>query len=188
MKISVKQKKRCFTDIFFGNLRKNGKINENFKKKSVTFWKVERLYKVDEEEEANVMKKKIMIPIMLMTLICGIPAEASDVTEKVSTGVMVPCYENISNAKISIEITGNNATCYATVASRSVQDIKITLTLQKKSGTSWTNITSWTTSKNDAKACSLTKTKSISTGTYRTKAILKCGNETITKYSGTKTK
>ncbi len=136
------------------------------------------------------MKKKTWIMIVTTTtlLMGGNLVEAAELTGSTMYEEAAPCYENILNAQVSLTITDNNATCYAKVTSQSTQDMKITLTLQKKSGTSWTTVTSWSTSKSSAKICSLSKTKSVSSGSYRVKAVLKCGSETITKYSSTKTK
>lgn len=75
----------------------------------------------------------------------------------------------VSLAKVSADVVmnGKTATCYGSAKTMSSNDtLLMIMTLQRKSGSSWTAVASW--SKTDDRMVSLTKEKSgLSSGTYR---------------------
>lgn len=92
----------------------------------------------------------------------------------------------IRTCSASLAISSGKATCngtgsaYASMASST----KITMYLQKY-GSSWSNVTSWSTT--STSTAILSKTQSVSSGTYRVKVVCTAGGETVTVYSTTKT-
>ena len=133
------------------------------------------------------MKKKILLimTVMLCVLVIGMPVCAVD--ETVEAGENNLRYVNISDASAVLTLSGNTATCTTILSSKSAKSLSITMKLQKYSGGSWENVATWTTSDSSGTTLTLKKSKSISTGKYRVKSICKCGSESVTKYSSTKT-
>lgn len=95
----------------------------------------------------------------------------------------------VRTCSASLAISGSTATCagtgsaYASLAS----SVKLTMTLQKCSGGSWSKVSSWSTTANSSTAA-ISKTATISSGTYRVKIVCTVGGESVTIYSTTKTK
>ena len=96
-------------------------------------------------------------------------------------------------SSVSTKLDIKKGTAYISVkvrdAGKKSTKIVSTAYLQRKSGSSWKNIDSWTGSTTSG-SLSITKSKKISKGTYRVKSVTKAYKgktlETITDYSGTK--
>ena len=96
-------------------------------------------------------------------------------------------YDNALSASATMSIDNGTASLKGRLTGKTgVTKIKCTLTLQKKESGNWNNVESWSKEVN-ATSITFTKTRSVSHGTYRTKAkfkVYKGGTcETITKYS-----
>lgn len=100
-------------------------------------------------------------------------------------------YQYTSNLTSDLSITNKTATCNSVVRGYSglATKVEITQTLQKKSGSTWTNVTSWNKTFNTWYAMYSTTKSSLSSGTYRLKTVAKVykgsAYETITIYSST---
>ena len=100
-------------------------------------------------------------------------------------------YQYTNAISSDLSISSNTATCKSVVRGDSslVTKIVVTQTLQKKSGSTWTYVTSWSKTFNTWYAVYTTSKSSLSSGTYRLKTVAKVysGNsyETITVYSRT---
>ena len=139
------------------------------------------------------MKKLIAASIaaLLMTVSSVntilIPANAAVVEDE----IIAPCYLYTDKVTSSISISGTTAIINSEVyAYSSATKIYITQYLQKKSGSSWTQVGSGHTGVYYSKSASMTNTvSSLSSGTYRVKTVAKVFSgtsyETITNYSTT---
>ena len=145
------------------------------------------------------MFKKFVSIMLSIVLFCSLGIVASATTAEKDVYVeslshyseIQPRYEYTSNCTASIGISNNKANCTATLQGYSnTTKIEITMTLQKKSLLWWSKVDSWSTTVNGFIG-SLSKSSSISSGTYRTKAVFKVYNgsnsESITIYSQEKT-
>lgn len=144
-------------------------------------------------------RKLVCLGLMaVMILLSSISANAREAgTEEfvVDRGEYIEEYANLArNAVIrtcssSLAISGSTATCagtgsaYASMAS----SVKLNMYLQKKNGSSWESVTSWSTTASSSTAI-ISKTYTIGSGTYRVKIVCTAGGETVTVYSLTKTK
>ena len=80
---------------------------------------------------------------------------------------------------------GSTFTAKANVSAKKKASISITMTLQRQSGTSWSDVTSWFDSTTGA-GLDLTKSYVAGTrGNYRVRAVYTVNGETITTYSST---
>lgn len=118
------------------------------------------------------MKKLISVLIVAVIMVCSAaPALASDsnncMIEKPIAGEK---FQALSIVTASLRINASTATCKGVArASRNGYSIRITMRLQKKTGSTWTNVASWTGSGAGTIGAALNKTKSgLSAGTYRT--------------------
>ena len=91
---------------------------------------------------------------------------------------------NIDQVTAGLSISTNGvATCTGKVIAKIGKSCSITITLQKKSDSSWTNVKTWNTISGTTK-CSITEKYTVSKGvSYRVKAVGKSGSETSTYYS-----
>lgn len=103
-------------------------------------------------------------------------------------GNINPMYVTLSDAFANLSISDGKAICTAVVKAQKKEKLSITMYLQKKSGTTWTNVKTWEKTAEDAINLSLTKNYTVSKGTYRVRAIMKAGSETVTKTSTSCTK
>lgn len=100
-------------------------------------------------------------------------------------------YQYTSSLTSTLSISNNTATCNSVVRGMSnlATKVVVTQTLQKKSGSTWTYVTSWSKTFNSWLAMYSNSKSSLSSGTYRLKTVAKVysGNnyETITVYSRT---
>lgn len=99
-------------------------------------------------------------------------------------------YELTSSIIASLSISGGSATVAGRVGSKfSGASCSVTVKLQKKSGNSWINVKTWTSS--GTSSASAGGTYSVSSGSYRTyvSAVITFNgdSEHPYKYSGTKT-
>ncbi len=119
------------------------------------------------------------------TLIFGMPVQASE--ENVGDyGEITPMYVNIKSVAPIITISGGKAACTGKISVTSGKSCSIAITLQKKSGGSWINVKKWG-AVTGTTSCSVSGSYSVSKGsTYRVKAVGKCGTESHTQYSSTK--
>lgn len=135
------------------------------------------------------MSKKKFLPVLIVALLLLTSMTAfaeEDVT-------VMPYTMNIAKAGSDLSINSSNV---ATVKCSlkgipGVTKTTITATLQKKNGTTWTNVQTWTATSNSS-VVGLTKTKTVTKGgTYRVQATFKAikggVTETTTKYSAVKT-
>lgn len=135
----------------------------------------------------KVRRTKILLVAMTMSsvLMSGMPVRAYENNAKLDSGIELQ-YVNLEEGSAELSIAGGNANCRTYAACKKAKSISITMTLQKASGGTWTKIATWTGSKN-ATSYKFEKTKiNISKGKYRVKAIIKCGSDSKTTYSSSK--
>ena len=128
---------------------------------------------------------------LIMTMGMCISAYASPEEETHIDIEIIEDYQYTANITSVMSISNNTASCKSNVRGFSglATKVVVTQTLQKKSGNSWTNVTSWSKTFNSWLAIYTTTKSSLSSGTYRLKTVAKVysGNsyETITVYSKT---
>jgi hypothetical protein len=100
-------------------------------------------------------------------------------------------YAYTSKITSTLSISSKNATCQSNVQgiTGTVTKIIITQTLQKKSNSTWSDVTSWSKTVNTSGTRFNNTKSSISSGTYRVKTSAKVYSgsnyETVTAYSTT---
>ena len=106
--------------------------------------------------------------------------------DEVSAIEIQPRYTYADYVDSWLDVSGGTAYVEAEAAGKSnVTSIRLTVTLQKKSGSSWSSVRSWTES-DSSDFVSLSKELSVSSGTYRVRATAVFnGSETVTVYSNT---
>ena len=117
----------------------------------------------------------------LLVIVCLLPAFALD--EEAPAEPIDPevPYVTIGDYNASIRISGKTATCTVTLTSQSVASLKVKMVLQKKSGSTWNNVQTWSGSKTGS-SLTLSKTKSVTSGgTYRLKVTFTAGSETVSQ-------
>ncbi|WP_432619018.1 hypothetical protein [Butyricicoccus sp.] len=139
----------------------------------------------------NQKAKRIFASICLSTclLTCAAPIALASETTSNADSPIAPCNTYISYSACSLKVSGNTLTAYGMVnANTSVNKCSIKLVLQKKSGTSWTQVAEWSGSKN-SNSYTLSQKRNSSKGTYRAVATVKVWNgnssESNTVYSNT---
>lgn len=105
------------------------------------------------------MRKCMLSLVVVILLLLGAVGACAD-------GEISLFYVRAQSVVATLTVSGNSATCKGTVASTNSSDqISMTMTLKKKSGSSWTKIDSWTGS--DKGTLILSKKKTLTTGTYK---------------------
>jgi hypothetical protein len=131
-------------------------------------------------------KSKALLTILGVscTLLFAMPVHASDETSRYDEEISVQ-YVSLESVSSSLSISSGKATCKGVVIGASGKTCSVQVTLQKKSGSSWLNVKTW--SATGSTACTASGAYAISKGTsYRVKVIGKCGSESDTKYSAVK--
>ena len=137
------------------------------------------------------MTKKLAAFIMAVCILLGcltVSASAA-VTNNSDVSVMAVYYRT---ASVTLTISSDTARLSGSVVGYKETTTKtsVHLYLQKYSNGKWSNIADWSSTKN-ASSCMLSKTKALSRGKYRAKAVCKAyagtKSETITKYSNVRT-
>ena len=123
-----------------------------------------------------------IICIILFTGSSNIYTEAA-----VISNIIQPYYTTILNATAKITNTDGLFTVQTQITAKQKSDLSITMKLQKKSGTSWVTVKTWTESKADAVLLKISKTYTVSKGTYRISSSVSAGSETATVNSTTVT-
>lgn len=138
------------------------------------------------------MKKLTIVALAVLTLLSiNIVAYAEPNMDTPVDEVIIEEYQYTSRLNSDVSISNNTASCKSTVYGFSglTTKVVITQTLQKKSGNTWINVTSWSKTFNTWFAIYGNTKSSLSSGTYRLKTVAKVysGNnyETITVYSRT---
>lgn len=128
----------------------------------------------------KVSMKRVLSIILtgFMLAFCALPVFALDEQSNQTSGIGVR-YVTIDAPYSSISVSGSTASCYSKLTAKKSVALKIKMTLQKKSGTTWSNVQSWSASKNGT-SLTLSKTKSVASGgTYRLKVVFTAGSETV---------
>ena len=137
------------------------------------------------------MFKKFAAILCAFCMIASVGTSAMAVAEVepdevVSAIEIQPRYTYADYVDAYLDVSGGTAYVDAEAAGKSnVNSIRMTVTLQKKSGSSWTSVRSWTES-DSSDFVSLSKEASVSSGTYRVRVTATFNNsETVTAYSNT---
>lgn len=128
--------------------------------------------------------KKLLSVVLSVIMICSCSVCANTVfaAESPDEEQIMPLYNQIDSYVASISISGVTATCGVSVNAQSRSYIKIVMELQKKSGSSYSTIETWTGSTTST-GYSMSKSKTINRlSTYRLKATITVGSETIIVY------
>lgn len=135
----------------------------------------------------KVQKIKILLATMIMSsaFMCGMPVKAYDGMSNGSESGIELQYVSLEEGTATLAISGGTANCRTLASCKTSKNISITMTLQKASGNSWINVTTWSGSKTSTRF-SFEKSRNISKGKYRVKAKIKYGSDSKTTYSSSK--
>lgn len=139
--------------------------------------------------------KKIVLALLVAVLMCGLPDTAVFAAEVQEDEYGVsPCYTYTSLVDTVLKISDGDAICSTSVYGKnaSITKITITQTLQKKSGSSWIDVWSWTNTNYSWNYDYTNYHYPLTKGTtYRVKSYVKVYSgsnyETIYSYSGSVT-
>lgn len=128
----------------------------------------------------NLMKRGLALTFVA-ALLCSLVVANAAMPEN----EIMPRYNYIKDTSCSIAINGTVASMEAAVSGTNVDKCQIKMTLQILNGSSWDDVTSWTSSKS-ASSFAMEKTAGIDPNeSYRVKATFKVWNgtstETVTK-------
>lgn len=111
---------------------------------------------------------------LVISAFIGIPLTQSAVAVTIADSKLSPCALYITQSKAELTFSDSTATIFAFVKSTPGRSTKATIkaTLQKYSNGMWTNVQNWSNSSSSYSVI-LSKTKTVSFGTYRVKAVIK---------------
>lgn len=143
------------------------------------------------------MKRKItmMLAVMCLMLSMSTVSQAAGESGKAAAqptalrgdyGIQ-PYYENAASIAAVLSINGSTAYCTAEVAAKKVTSIKVTMRLQRKNGSSWYTVKSWSESTTSSGKVMSKSYTLVTRGSYRVYAIFDVGGESLTYTSPTKT-
>lgn len=133
--------------------------------------------------------RQIAAAALVSTCIIGgsaAPAFAYNDTSAPVGTTIEPRYVGVSGSNCRLSISSKNAACTGTATLKSGYSSKLTLILQKKSGSAWSTVQTWSGS-----GSSIRKSCKVSSGTYRAVFTAKIYNssgkyvETVTATSAT---
>ena len=96
-------------------------------------------------------------------------------------------YANIAAYSTGLKLNGSTFAARAVVNAKVKASISITMTLQRQSGTRWSDVTSWFDSTTGYNLDLTTNYVAGTRGNYRVRAVYTVTGETITTYSSTVT-
>ncbi len=141
--------------------------------------------------ERKILKKKILGIICTLCLCICMTGGSTEVygasVDNCVDRIVEGRYANIASYNTGLRLDGSTFKAYAAVYAKVKASISVTMTLQRQSGTSWSDVTSWYGS---TTGYSLTLDKNYVAGTrgnYRVRAVYTVNGETITTYSSTVT-
>jgi len=118
----------------------------------------------------------------------ALPTKAAE-----ETTISIMRYSLVKSSLASLTINGKQASCSGLIrANDSSASVSVTATLQKKSGSAWAFVDSWSsTGLSGAAGITASGTKTLSSGTYRVKlsgtVTINGSSESVTAYSAEKT-
>lgn len=129
----------------------------------------------------------LLLLALLATTLFVLPAAASYESEEIPA--ITPRYTYLQTVATNLSISGKSASLSGTIRAYSdVSKLEYAVYLQVKSGSSWSDVSSWNGSKNGTLA-SYNFSGTVSAGkTYRNKTVVTAysggQSETVTAYSG----
>lgn len=87
--------------------------------------------------------------------------------------IITPFYSHTSAISASLTFSNGKANCSGSVTPSGMESSTITVTLYKKSGSSWNYVSSWSGSATNGKTASAGGSTSVSSGTYK---VVAAGN------------
>ena len=141
------------------------------------------------------MYKKIFSLIVCGALALGILGGSASAVQmdQTNSAIIMPRYTYLNSISPGLSISGGKASISGSISGlASVTKIAYTVTLQVKSGSSWSNLQSWSGSASGTKTTYSYTSNSVSSGkSYRTKTVATIyagsSSETVTAYSTEKT-
>ena len=108
-------------------------------------------------------------------------------TYNVAMAEMSPMFVNIGSTSAELTISGSTANCVGEVWAYSTSSsCTISMKLQKKNGSSWTTLKTWSDDGNGS--ATMSESYTISSGTYRVKVSGTVAGESYSVTTGNKTK
>lgn len=142
------------------------------------------------------MKKVVSLLLVLIIFSFAMPVFAVDANASAPQDPIIePNYVGLQSVTSGLSITNGTATCKGSAKAKYTNySLNLTMQLQKKNGTTWSNVSQWTGSGTGVLGVSLNKTRSgLTSGSYRVKVTVKVYNgsgslvESPTIYSAIRT-
>lgn len=136
--------------------------------------------------KSHILRKYICLVLSIIVFLTSIlSAKFAFANEStfIDNEVIETQYVNFNTILASLSIDGIEATCTASIKVKNAYTLKIVMELQKKKSSGYETIKTWTSSKTGT-TLTLSETRNINVlCTYRIKATLKAGNETVITYA-----
>lgn len=123
------------------------------------------------------MKKRLICWLVLLLMVMAPVGALAE-----SVGVLR--YEKTESIKANLTISGNTAKCVGMLYPLKGKNCSLTLTLYQMKNSKWVAIESWSIGTTGGKKAELEKTKTVSFGTYKLKAVGTVEDETSTYETG----
>ena len=105
-----------------------------------------------------------------------------------NTDIITPLLDVISVVTPTLTITGNQAKAVTSVYTRKNCKISLSMKLQKKSGSEWKTVKTWSTSNENTTILRLSQTYSIDAGSYRVYSVVIADGEKVEETSPVRTR
>lgn len=139
------------------------------------------------------MKRKFLVVMTLAAILTVVPNGSAVITAtpmqmtQLESGEVQPRYLNAARIATALKIEGGTATAFSSVTAKRVCRIVTMMKLQKKEGTTWDTVRTWTAA-SDTGILDLTKTLNLTNrGTYRVYTEFDVAGEELSITSDSKT-
>lgn len=123
-----------------------------------------------------------LVCVIWSILNCSCYVEAA-----VNENEISPFFTMISKATARLFNSDGTLTLQTEVTAKKTCDMSIVMNLQRKSGSTWTTVKTWSVSEKNVNVLKLKKTYSVPKGTYILSATVSAGGEKATVTSETRT-
>ena len=107
---------------------------------------------------------KRLVSVSLSLILCLFLLQGPAYAISLKDDMNMPMWVDTNRSNVGIRINGSNATCYGLIkGARNTTKVSATMSLQKKSGSSWTTVKTWSSS-NSGSSLSFSRSASVSKG------------------------
>lgn len=132
---------------------------------------------------ARLRKNRMWMLILTLLILCFVMPTGLGENDGIEYQINQTRYTNTSDILAKLSISYGNAKCSGWVTPNGTQSCTLTVKLYKKNGTSWNVMNTWTASASGGNIAALSKTVSVSSGTYKVVSIGNVAGEISTATS-----